>query len=109
MTSRARRTRSQNRQNRGFDINAASPLAAAAAAAASANCPACASLKGGLLFAGAGGQPSSAFNTQYGHVQPRIGVSSALRPTPSSAAAMACSICRKRRSARRRASRRTRP
>lgn len=63
----------QNRQNRGLDYNAASPLAAAAVAAA-ANCPACASLKGGLLFSGTAGQSSSAFNTQYGHVQPRVGV-----------------------------------
>jgi hypothetical protein len=63
----------QNRQNRGFDFNTASPLATAAAAA-SANCPSCAALKGGLLFSGANGQSTSAFNTQYGHVQPRIGV-----------------------------------
>ncbi|HKO19579.1 MAG TPA: TonB-dependent receptor, partial [Acidobacteriaceae bacterium] len=62
----------QNRQNRGFAYNTASPLASAAASA-SANCPACASLKGGLLFAGTGGQPTSAFNTEYNHVQPRIG------------------------------------
>ena len=62
----------QNRQNRGFAFDQASPLAAAAATAV-ANCPACAALKGGLLFAGNGGQSSSAFNTQYGHVQPRIG------------------------------------
>ena len=62
-----------NRQNRGFATDQASPLAPAAAAG-TANCPACASLKGGLLFAGTGGQPSSAFNTRYGNVQPRIGV-----------------------------------
>jgi hypothetical protein len=63
----------QNRQNRGFAYNQASPLSSAAAAA-SANCPACASLKGGLLFSGTGGQSTSAFNTEYNHVQPRIGV-----------------------------------
>jgi hypothetical protein len=62
----------QNRQNRGFAFNTASPLAGAAASA-SANCPACSALKGGLLFAGNGGQPTSAFNTEYNHVQPRIG------------------------------------
>ena len=62
----------QNRQNRGFAFNTASPLAGAAASA-SANCPACSSLKGGLLFAGVGGQSTSAFNTEYNHVQPRIG------------------------------------
>lgn len=62
----------QNRQNRGFAYNTASPLASAAASA-SASCPACSSLKGGLLFAGSGGQSTSAFNTEYNHVQPRIG------------------------------------
>lgn len=62
----------QNRQNRGFAFNQASPLAGAAASA-SANCPACSSLKGGLLFSGTGGQSTSAFNTEYNHVQPRIG------------------------------------
>ena len=70
----------QNRQNRGFDFTAASTLAGAAATA-SANCPACASLKGGLLFSGVNGQSSSAFNTQYGHVQPRIGVVFRANPT----------------------------
>jgi hypothetical protein len=62
----------QNRQNRGFAYTQASPLAAAAGSA-SANCPACSALKGGLLFAGTGGQPTSAFNTDFNHVQPRIG------------------------------------
>jgi|GEM_PF-238723 len=63
----------QNRQNRGFAFDTASPLAGAAGSASAANCPSCGALKGGLLFSGAG-QPTSAFNTQYGHVQPRIGV-----------------------------------
>lgn len=62
----------QNRQNRGFAFDQASPLAGVAASA-SANCPACSALKGGLLFSGTGGQPTSAFNTQFNHVQPRIG------------------------------------
>ncbi|GAA3762213.1 TonB-dependent receptor [Terriglobus aquaticus] len=61
-----------NRANRGFDVNAASPLAAAAASASS-YCPACASLKGGLLFAGVGGQPRAFYNTRFGDIQPRIG------------------------------------
>jgi len=61
----------QNRQNRGFAFNTASPLASVASSA-SGVCPACSSLKGGLLFSGAG-QPSSAFNTEFNHVQPRIG------------------------------------
>lgn len=64
----------QNRQNRGFAFNSASPLAGAAAGTSAAVCPSCAALKGGLLFSGTGGQSESAFNTQYGHVQPRIGV-----------------------------------
>ena len=63
---------SRNRQNRGFAFDTASPLAGAAASA-SAYCPACSSLKGGLLFSGTNGQSTSAFNTQFGHVQPRIG------------------------------------
>lgn len=62
----------QNRQNRGFAFDTASPLAGSSGSA-SANCPACSSLKGGLLFSGASGQPTSAFNTDYNHVQPRIG------------------------------------
>ncbi|HZP05138.1 MAG TPA: carboxypeptidase-like regulatory domain-containing protein [Terracidiphilus sp.] len=64
---------SQNRMNRGFDTTDASPLASAAASASTGVCPACQKLTGGLYFAGTGGQPVSAFNTQYGHVQPRIG------------------------------------
>lgn len=62
-----------NRQNRGFAFNTASNLATAAKTANPAICPACQALTGGLLFSGAGGQPDSAFNTEYGHVQPRIG------------------------------------
>lgn len=65
---------SQNRMNRGFAYGQASPLAGAAMAANAATCPACQNLVGGLLFAGANGQPSSAFNTEYNHVQPRVGV-----------------------------------
>lgn len=68
-----------NRANRGFDVNAASPLAGAAAAA-SPNCPACASLKGGLLFAGVGGQPRNFYNTRLGDFQPRIGAVYQLAP-----------------------------
>ncbi|HKR27489.1 MAG TPA: TonB-dependent receptor [Acidobacteriaceae bacterium] len=61
----------QNRMNRGFGYTDASPLASAAKAA-TANCPACANLTGGLLFAGSGGG-RSAFSTQYGDVQARVG------------------------------------
>ena len=62
----------QNRMNRGFGYTDASPLASSVASA-SANCPACAHLTGGLLFAGANGQSRNAFNTPYGDVQARIG------------------------------------
>lgn len=71
---------SQNRMNRGFDTTDASPLAAAAKAAGAVDCPACQNLLGGLYFAGAGGQSSNAFETQYGHVQPRIGAVFQLYP-----------------------------
>jgi len=63
----------QNRQNRGFAFNTPSPLAAAVKAASGSNCLACANLTGGLLFAGANGDPSGAFNTELNHVQPRAG------------------------------------
>ncbi len=66
-------TESQNRQNRGFAFNMASPLAAAAKTANAATCPSCANLTGGLLFAG-NGNARDAFNTQFTHFQPRIGV-----------------------------------
>ncbi len=66
-------TERQNRQNRGFAFTSASPLATAAGSAGAANCPSCANLKGGLLFSGSGGNPDTAFNTQYGHIQPRAG------------------------------------
>ena len=63
----------QNRMNRGFNTTDPSPLAAVARSASSSVCPACQNLTGGLYFAGVGGQPTSAFQTQYGHLQPRIG------------------------------------
>jgi hypothetical protein len=64
-----------NRQNRGFAFDQASPLAAAARnAAGSANCPSCANLTGGLLFAGVGGQPDAAFDPDRNNFQPRVGV-----------------------------------
>ncbi|MBS1815236.1 MAG: TonB-dependent receptor [Acidobacteria bacterium] len=66
-------TEQANRQNRGFAFDSASPLAAAAASASPSTCPSCSALKGGLLFAGTGGQPKGAFNTQYGNIQPRFG------------------------------------
>lgn len=64
-----------NRQNRGFAINQASPLASnpAIRSASSANCPACANLTGGLLFTGVNG-PRGAFDPDRNNFQPRIGV-----------------------------------
>ncbi|UWZ86821.1 carboxypeptidase regulatory-like domain-containing protein [Occallatibacter riparius] len=64
---------SQNRMNRGFNTTGTSPLAGAAQAADPAVCPACQNLVGGLNFAGVGGQSAGAFNTQYNHVQARVG------------------------------------
>jgi hypothetical protein len=64
-----------NRQNRGFALDQASPLATAVRnAAGAANCPACANLTGGLLFAGVGGQPEGAFEPDRNNFQPRVGV-----------------------------------
>ncbi len=66
-------TERYNRMNRGWNFATASPLAAAAKTANSSDCPACANLTGGLLFAGVNGNPREAFSTNYDHWQPRIG------------------------------------
>jgi hypothetical protein len=67
-------TERYNRMNRGWNFEGADPgLAAAARTANPADCPACANLRGGLLFAGVGDQSREAFNTDYDHWQPRIG------------------------------------
>ncbi len=63
-----------NRMNRGWNFATASPLAPAVRGANLADCPACANLTGGLFFAGANGQPRSAFNSQLANWQPRAGV-----------------------------------
>ncbi|HZB44998.1 MAG TPA: hypothetical protein VE360_07135, partial [Pyrinomonadaceae bacterium] len=63
-----------NRQNRGFALDQANPLAAAVKGASAANCPACANLTGGLLFAGVGGEPEGAFEPDRNNFQPRVGV-----------------------------------
>ena len=52
-----------NRQNRGFDFAAANPYKVAGL-----------DLKGGLLFAGVGGQPRGAYDTDYNNIQPRFGL-----------------------------------
>lgn len=63
-----------NRMNAGWSFTAADPtLAAAAKTASAADCPACANLTGGLLFAGVNGNSRSAYSTGYTHWQPRIG------------------------------------
>ena len=52
-----------NRQNRGFDFDAASPVQVPSL-----------NLRGGLLFAGQNGQPRPAFTTDKDNWQPRIGL-----------------------------------
>jgi hypothetical protein len=61
------------RQNRGFGFDQASPLATAVRNANATDCPACANLRGGLLFTGVNGQPEAAFDNDYNNIQPRIG------------------------------------
>src|SRR2546425_9553075 len=52
-----------NRQDRGFDFNAKSPYQVPGL-----------DLRGGLLFAGVGGQPRGAFDTDKNNFQPRAGL-----------------------------------
>lgn len=68
-------TERYNRMNTGFGFNQPNPLGALAQVknADAANCPACASLTGGLLFANTGGRSRAAFNQDLNNVQPRIG------------------------------------
>jgi hypothetical protein len=66
-------TERYNRQNRGWNTTEASPLANAARTASPANCPACANLTGGLLFAGTNGNERGAFDNDWNNWQPRIG------------------------------------
>lgn len=64
-----------NQQNRGFAFDQTSPLQAQIAGRPGVNeCPACANLRGGLLFAGVGGQPEQAFEPDRNNFQPRVGV-----------------------------------
>ncbi|MBV9036771.1 MAG: hypothetical protein JO182_19935 [Acidobacteriaceae bacterium] len=69
-----------NRQNRGWNFTQPNSLANLVRNANPADCPACANLTGGLLFAGANGQPRGAYNTRYGNIQPRIGAAFSLTP-----------------------------
>lgn len=63
-----------DRQNRGFAVDQANPLAAAVRNASTADCPACANLTGGLLFTDVGGLPRGAFEPDRNNFQPRVGV-----------------------------------
>jgi hypothetical protein len=64
-----------NRQNAGFAFDQPNPLAAAVKiAAGAANCPACANLTGGLLFAGVNGQSREAFRKDRNNFGPRFGI-----------------------------------
>jgi Carboxypeptidase regulatory-like domain len=67
-------TERYNQQNRGFAFDQASPLAAQIANRPGfSECPSCANLRGGLLFAGTGGQDRAAFDPDYNNIQPRAG------------------------------------
>lgn len=64
-----------NQQNRGFGFDQTSPLQAQIAGRPGVSeCPACANLRGGLLFAGVNGQPDEAFDPDRNNFQPRVGV-----------------------------------
>jgi hypothetical protein len=72
-----------NRSVRGFDFDAVQPMEAAARAAYALNpqadIPASAfAVRGGLLFAGVGGEPSGLYNTPKGNLMPRLGFAYAL-------------------------------
>jgi hypothetical protein len=71
-------TETDNRSVRGFDYDAVQPVEAAARAAYAQNptpeIPASAfNLRGGLQFAGVGGQPRGLYNTPKSNVMPRLG------------------------------------
>jgi hypothetical protein len=64
-----------NQITRGFAFDQASPIAAQVKAAPGVqNCPACANLMGGLLFAGSSGSARYAWDPYYKDFQPRLGV-----------------------------------
>ncbi|HOK44594.1 MAG TPA: TonB-dependent receptor [Bryobacteraceae bacterium] len=62
-----------NRMNRGFDRNAASPVASQIPAEMLAQYPQLKDLKGGLRFTGVDGQPRIAADRDLNNFQPRIG------------------------------------
>lgn len=70
-----------DRMLRGFAFGQPSPIAAQVKVAPGVeNCPACANLLGGPMFANVGGQPRTAFNPDRNNFQPRVGVAYALTP-----------------------------
>ncbi len=72
-------TERYNRMLRGFAFDQPSPIAAQVKnAPGAANCPACADLRGGALYAAVGGQPRTAFGPDRNNFQPRIGVAYSL-------------------------------
>ncbi|PYQ22519.1 MAG: hypothetical protein DMF79_05800, partial [Acidobacteria bacterium] len=63
-----------DRMVRGFAFDQASPLADKVKGAPGASeCPACANLEGGLLFAGTSGVPRGLFDADRNNLQPRVG------------------------------------
>jgi len=70
-----------NRMLRGFAFDQPSPIAAQVKnATGAANCPACADLRGGPLYAAVNGLPRTAFNPDRNNFQPRVGVAYSLTP-----------------------------
>ncbi|MBI4905824.1 MAG: TonB-dependent receptor [Acidobacteria bacterium] len=67
-----------NRINRGFNENIASPIASQISAANLALYPNLRNLKGGLEFAGVGGNPATVGNLDKNNFQPRVGVAYSL-------------------------------
>lgn len=67
-------TERYDRMNRGFAFDQANPLGGKIRTAPGiAECPACANLRGGLLFAATGGAPRAAFDPDRNNFQPRLG------------------------------------
>lgn len=70
---------SQDRLVRGFAFDQPSPIAASVKNAPGASeCPACANLMGGMLFAGVDAQPRALFDPDRNNIQPRVGFAYAL-------------------------------
>lgn len=68
-------TERYNRLVRGFAFDQPSPLADVIRNRPGAeNCPACADLRGGLRFAGVGGDPRGLFKKELTNFQPRVGL-----------------------------------